>query len=146
MEFDHLMETAKNLVQPSAEATEEYSQKKHLLLSEINTMFSAREDLEDLIGPGNENMMRDNHHNHLQFMESVFTVTKPEILVETVIWVFRAYRSRGFQSTYWAAQLSTWNAILERHLTKDTLKEIWPFYQWMIVNTPLFTKLSEDSG
>ncbi len=146
MEYDHLMESANKLVQPSAESAEEYSQKKHLLLSEINTILSSREDLDELIGAGNENMMRDNHHNHLQFMESVFTVTKPKILVETVIWVFKAYRSRGFQSTYWAAQLSTWNTILQRHLTSESLKEIWPFYQWMIVNTPLFTKLSEESG
>lgn len=144
MDLNHLMETAQQLKQPDAEAVAEYSRQKDHLLSEINRLMSEREDIETMIGKGNQAMMRDNHHNHIQFMESVFLLTKPEVLVETVIWVFKVYRSRGFLPTYWAAQLSNWKIVLESALSSGAFAEIWPFYQWMIVNTPVFSKLSEQ--
>lgn len=144
MDLNHLMETAQQLKQPNAEAVAEYSRQKDHLLSEINRLMSEREDIETMIGKGNNAMMRDNHHNHIQFMESIFLLTKPEVLVETVIWVFKVYRSRGFSPTYWAAQLSSWKTVLINALSSKAFAEIWPFYQWMIVNTPVFSKLSEQ--
>ncbi|MCG8336705.1 MAG: hypothetical protein MJE63_19530 [Proteobacteria bacterium] len=143
MDLNHLMETAQQLKQPNAESVAEYSRQKDHLLSQINRLMSEREDIETMIGKGNHAMMRDNHHNHIQFMESVFLLTKPEVLVETVVWVFKVYRSRGFLPTYWAAQLSSWKIVLENALSNKAFAEIWPFYQWMIVNTPVFSKLSE---
>jgi hypothetical protein len=41
-------------------------------------------------------------------MVSLFGDYHPEVLVETVLWVFRAYRSHGFKLTYWPAQLDMW--------------------------------------
>lgn len=103
----------------------------------------SRHDLSAMIGEGNEAMMKDNHNNHALFMESIFTNYNPEVLVETVLWVFKSYRAHGFQVTYWPAQLNAWIKIIEKELSPASCKTILPFYQWLIVNIPAFTELSE---
>jgi hypothetical protein len=143
MTKEELIESAKKLSQPTSEAVEEYAQKREHLVAEINRMLMNRKDLTDLIGEGNELMMKDNHSNHARFMESIFRFYKPEVLVETVLWVFRAYRSHGFHLTYWPAQLNAWVQVLERELTLSSCKSVLPFYNWLIVNIPVFSKLTD---
>jgi hypothetical protein len=46
--------------------------------------------------------------------------------------------------TYWPAQLDIWVEILRRELSAEALTEVYPFYNWMIVNQPAFTLLSAD--
>jgi hypothetical protein len=77
-------------------------------------------------------------------MDSIFMIYSPAVLVDTVLWVFRAYRSHGFQLTYWPAQLDTWVEIFRQDLTEQTFSEIYPFYNWMIVNQPAFVALSDN--
>ena len=50
-------------------------------------------------------------------MSSLLATYSPEVLVNTVLWVFRAYRAHGFNLTYWPAQLDTWVVLLEKHLS-----------------------------
>ena len=102
-----------------------------------------REDIDALVGAHNIQMMKDNHANHARFMESVFNAYEPAVLVDTVLWVFRAYRSRHFSSTYWAAQMNTWIQIYKEQLSEQCYKEILPFYKWMQVNIPIFNNLAE---
>jgi len=66
------------------------------------------------------------------------------VLVETVLWVFRAYRSHGFQTTYWAANLNIWVDLIRQELSESAYNEIYPFYNWLIVNIPVFVKLSDE--
>lgn len=89
-------------------------------------------------------MMKDNHANHARFMESVFTNPLAETLVDTILWVFRAYRSRKFGSTYWAAQLNTWIEIYKSELSEECFEAVYPFYNWMQINIPNFVKLSDE--
>ncbi len=144
MTKDELIISAKKLAQPASKTAEEYSEKRNHLVAQINQIMMARKDLKQLVGEGNEQMMEDNHSNHVQFMETVFQSYNPEVLVEMVLWVFRAYRSHGFQLTYWAAQLNAWTQILQEKLSPDAAQEILPFYQWMTVHIPIFTQLSES--
>jgi len=90
-------------------------------------------------------MMKDNHANHARFLESIFHEHSPEVLVDTIIWVFRAYRSRNFSSTYWAAQLNTWIEIHKRELSPECFNEIYPYYKWMQINIPVFNSLAETT-
>lgn len=143
MTKEQLLESAQNLTPPGTDIAEEYAQKRAAMVAEINQIMVARHDLSDLIGDGNEAMMQDNHNNHALFMASVFANYKPEVLVETVLWVFRAYRSHGFQLTYWPAQLNAWLQVIGKEMTPDSHKAILPFYNWMIVNIPIFVKLTE---
>ena len=143
MTKEELIKTAKELAQPSAKAAAEYEAKRDHLASRINSIMEVRSDLERMIGEGNLEMMRDNHRNHARFISSLLVAYSPDVLVETVLWVFRAYRSHGFQMTYWPAQLDTWAEVLKEELSDSSYGEIYPFYHWMIIHQPQFIALSE---
>ncbi|HOO85572.1 MAG TPA: hypothetical protein PLS94_13460 [Prolixibacteraceae bacterium] len=104
----------------------------------------ARPDVLTMVGESNIEMMKDNHANHARFLESIFKKHQPEVLVDTVLWVFRAYRSRSFASTYWAAQLNTWIEIYRKELSPECFSEVYPYYNWMQINIPIFNKLAEE--
>lgn len=145
MTKDQLMESAKKLQQPPNKIAEEYAQKRDLLVAVVNRIMSNREDLNELIGKQNHTMMEDNHNNHARFMDSIFHSYDPQTLVETVLWVFRAYRSHGFHQTYWSAQLNAWLQAIHKELSEEAFLQIETFYNWLIVNIPAFIKLSEES-
>lgn len=144
MNKETLLLTAQKLVQPGEKAAREFSDKLEILITSMNTTMLDRNDIKEMVGENNIQMMKDNHANHARFMESVFNVYVPEVLVDTVLWVFRAYRSRNFSSTYWSAQLNTWLEVYKVHLTDSTYAEILPFYKWMQVNIPIFNSLAEN--
>jgi hypothetical protein len=138
-----LIKSAGKLKQPSTSAANEFEEKSGFLAAEMNKIISSRSDLNKLIGSGNNSMMEDNHRNHARFMSSVFISFDPNVLVETVLWVFRAYRSHGFKLTYWPAQLDQWVELFKIHLSEKTFNEIYPFYNWMIINQPEFVAESD---
>lgn len=143
MTKEDLIKSAEMLKQPSEKAAKEFYEKKEMLAEEMNGIMKARKDLSYLIGDDNISMMEDNHRNHVRFLSSVFMQYVPEVLVETVLWVFRAYRSHGFRLTYWPAQLDQWVQIFKAQLSKETFDEIYPFYNWMIINQPVFVSESD---
>ena len=142
---EKLVKTASMLKQPSASAVKEFSQKHQQLASMGSQLIAKRADLEKLVGISNQSMAEDNNRNFARFMDSLFSDFNPNILVETVLWVFRAYRSHGFQTTYWAANLNIWVDLLRKELSNDTFESIYPFYNWLIVNIPIFVKLTDES-
>lgn len=144
MTKDQLIQSAGLLVQPSSESASEFSGKSERLAFMINEQFRNRQDLLMMIGEGNIDMMMDNHRNHVRFISSLFTNFQPEVLVETVLWVFRAYRSHGFKLTYWPAQLDSWVEVFRTELSDSCFREIYPFYNWMIINNPVFAQLSDE--
>jgi hypothetical protein len=144
MDKKRLLTSAGNLKQVSASAYSEYNIKGDQLVAKMNELMFQRADLHLLIGDGNEEMMKDNHANHVRFIASVLKNYHPEVLVDTILWVFRAYRSHSFTTNYWAAQLNAWIIILKESLSVDTFNEIYPLYEWMQINIPLFVKLSDQ--
>jgi hypothetical protein len=144
MDKSILLETAAHLKQVSVASADEYQKKAEQLVHKMNTLMYERVDIEDLVGKNNLNMMKDNHANHARFMVSVCRNYNPEVLVETVLWVFRAYRSRGFTTGYWAAQLNTWMTLLHDELSADSYREIVTVYEWIQINIPVFVKLSDE--
>ncbi len=138
-----ILETAKKLQQPNDAFAQEFNEKWEALAAIGTQILMERPDLEKLIGTGNGTMAEDNNRNFPRFMMSLFLDYKPEVLVETVLWVFRAYRSHGFQTTYWAANLNIWVELLKKNLTPEAFKEIYPFYNWLIVNIPAFVSLTD---
>lgn len=145
MQREDLIQSASMLKQVSEKSAAEYSAKRDHLVDLLNKRMEGRADLLDLVGVGNVEMMKDNHANHARFLESIFVQHDPEVLVETVLWVFRAYRSRNFSSTYWAAQLNAWIELYKKELTPECYLEVYPYYYWMQINIPTFNKLAEDN-
>lgn len=145
MNQDLLNRTARELRQPTPEAAQEFETLRDALAEELNCRMSARPDLEKLIGPGNLAMMRDNSRNFCRFMGGQFHGYEPTVLVETAPWVFRAYRAHGFQTTYWPANLDTFIEIARARLSPATFDQVQSFFQWLIVNVPIFVKLSQQA-
>lgn len=145
MNRSNLIKSAQNLKQVDLKYSKEYSSKRSSLVNIINKKMCARPDVLEMVGKNNLEMMKDNHANHARFLESIFIQHSPETLVDTIIWVFRAYRSRNFSSTYWAAQINTWIEIYEKELSPDCFAAIYPYYNWMQINIPVFNKLAEEN-
>ena len=135
---------AKKINAPSESSLKEFSEKWEQIAGEGSKKLSSRADYEKLVGKGNQQMAEDNNRNFPRFMLSLFSDYKPEVFLETVLWVFRAYRSHGFQTTYWPANLNLWVDLLKKELSPDAFKEIEPFYNWIIVNIPVFVKLTDE--
>ena len=145
MKKESLLESAAPLGPFSKQAVNEYASKTDKLVDRINTVMLERSDITTMVGSANLEMMKDNHANHARFILSVMDNYNKDVLVETILWVFRAYRSHGFASTYWAAQLNAWITILKEELSKDTFDQVYPLYNWMQVNIPVFDALSEKA-
>ncbi|MGD8846805.1 MAG: hypothetical protein PVI54_14890 [Desulfobacteraceae bacterium] len=143
---EQLLKTASELSQPPDSATQEFS-KKHEQLAEMgNQIMAGRSDVDKLVGGEvNQQMAEDNNRNFARFMASLFTDFNPKVLVETALWVFRAYRSHGFKTTYWAANLNIWVDMIRKELSKQSYEALYPYYNWLIVNIPIFVKLSDEA-
>ena len=144
MDKKYLLETAQKLIQVSDSTSEEYNKKTEQLITKMNVLMTERPDIEHLVGTNNINMMQDNHANHVRFIGSILKNYNPDVLVETILWVFRAYRSHGFTTNYWAAQLNTWIIVIKEILTPTSFVEVYPYYEWMQVNIPMFVKISNE--
>lgn len=144
MDKNFLLASAQKLNQVSEIAANEYLQKEDHLITKMNSLMIERVDIESLVGENNINMMKDNHSNHVRFIASILKNPNAEVFVDTVLWVFRAYRSHGFVTNYWAAQLNTWIEVIKEVLTPESFTEVYPYYDWMQINIPLFVKLSDE--
>ncbi|THB81005.1 MAG: hypothetical protein D3926_04240 [Desulfobacteraceae bacterium] len=140
---ESLVQTASQLMIPSKEAADEFSKKRESLAAMGSDRLSKRTDIEKLVGQGNQQMAEDNNRNFARFMESLFLEYNPQVFVDTVLWVFRAYRSHGFQTTYWATNLNIWVDLLKSELSSGAFDQIYPLYNWLIINIPIFASLSE---
>ncbi len=143
MNREWLIKSAKELKQLKPQVATVYSQHADKLVAIVNELLLQRADLTELIGKNNIQMMKDNHANHARFMVSIMKHYKPEVFVDTVLWVFRAYRSRGFATTYWSAQLNAWTNAMKGILSPNDYAEIFPYYNWLIINIPIFVSVSD---
>lgn len=141
---EKLLSSAGELIPPGQQTIDEFTQKRDAMAEQCTIELKKRNDLDELIGPKNIQMAADNNRNFARFMQSIFTDFEPGVLVETVLWVFEAYRSHGFKTTYWPANLNIWIDRLKTELSGPAFDEIYPFYHWLIINIPLFVKLTND--
>lgn len=140
-----LLESARKLIQPSDKIQQEFSANRELFVATGNKNLAARPDLDKLVGAENHEMAENNNGNFALFMESMFVEYDSNTFVETVLWVFTAYRSHNFQTTYWSANLDIWTKMLKEGLSEEAFAEISPFYTWLIVNVPIFVKLTNEN-
>jgi hypothetical protein len=139
-----LVKSAQSIYTNNEDCYKAYAEHELVLINEMNKAMLQRADIKELVGEDNLQMMQDNHANHVRFIASVLKDFNAEVLVETILWVFRAYRSRGFASNYWAAQLNTWMQILKNELPEDAYKKVYPIYDWMQINIPSFVICSDE--
>lgn len=144
MDCAQLIEDAAYLSQVSSAAALEFSQVAGEAIAKMNMQMNSRDGIEEIIGRGNLEIMEDNHKNHARFMESIFYSYDPVSFVNTVLWVFRVYQTRGFQVSYWVVQLTTWLALYRQLLSVSAFREIAPFYEFILAHMDAFAKLSME--
>ncbi len=143
MDRRELIETAGALPEAGAAAAQAYAAARETMVAEVNRIMRARADVERLVGPDNEAMMENNHANHARFLETILAKPDPTVLVDTVLWVFRAYRSHGFALAYWPAQLNAWVDVMKSTLAPEHAGAIYPTYEWLIVRQAAFADVSQ---
>ncbi len=143
MNRELLIRSAEKIPPASAQAAEEYARKKELLAAKVNEIMMQRPDIPELAGEKNLEMMKDNHSNHARFVASILRYFQPDVLTDTVLWVFRSYGSRGFHQNYWAAQINAWIEVLRQELSPESFASVYPLYEWLSVNIPAFSNLSD---
>jgi hypothetical protein len=144
MNINQLIDIAPDLSHISHTHITELAEKMDKLVAEMNETMCKRSDILTLVGEDNIQMMKDNHANHLRFVHSLLEQYNKQVLVDTVAWVYRSYRSRGFHVNYWAAQINTWIDLMKRHLSEDTFESIFPLYKWFSISVPHFSNMSDD--
>lgn len=145
MTREELIQSAQSLKQPTNEASQEFEAEVEQIANELFRRMNGRSDLEKLIGnTENRAMLEDNSRNFCRFMSALFQRYQPEVFVDTILWVFRTYRSHGFNISFWPANIDTCVEIVREKLSTDSFNEIYPFYKWIIVNIPSFTNISDQ--
>lgn len=144
MNEENLIASAKKLKQPSEEATKIFYDNIDAIADKLNRVMLSRPDIDRLIGRGNTDMMENNSRNYLRFMGAIFHSYDPMVLVQTSVWAFHAYREHGFFVEYWPANLDSTVMILQKDLPAKVYKEIYPFFEWLIVNIPAFVAITDN--
>ena len=143
MDKNQLLESAKVFATRAASTSGHLEGKVELCAAELTAALNARPDLEELIGAGNMSVMEMNHINHFRYMNSLAALYDPKSFVETVLWVFRTYRARGFNVKYWEIMLPEAMIILRQHLGDAHYHELGQYYEWLHANIQTFASLSE---
>lgn len=145
MTKEQLVESARRLEPASQQAVAQFSQAGEAMAAELTRRMQSRPDVDRLVGSGNLAMMADNSRNMVRFMSSILAAPDPEVLTETVLWVFRTYRMHGFQVGYWPANLDTFVEVMKEHLAAEDFAGVYPLVNWMIIHIPAFTALSDQA-
>jgi len=144
MNKQQLLDIVPDLSNISENHVNELHQKMDKLIADMNETMCKRSDINSLVGQENIRMMKDNHANHLRFVHSLLENFSQQVLVDTVAWVYRSYRSRGFHINYWPAQINTWIELFKKHLSEDAVTSIYPLYKWFSISIPHFSQMSDN--
>ncbi|ADU66518.1 hypothetical protein LGV61_08950 [Desulfurispirillum indicum] len=145
MNAHDLLQAARHIPPPSQASAEEYASLCEILSASVTRSMLNSPHIAELIGgSAHQDMMAENHRNHGLFLCVLLRHYQAEYLVDTVLWVYRAYMSHGFQRLYWQVQLETWQNILQEHLSDKAYREISPIYQFLLHHQDDFARLSQE--
>lgn len=145
MQKSKLMRSADKITKVSESNLKEFTDKTQLLNAKMNETMLGRKDILELIsGKENISTMKDIHENNLNFIGSILQIPNSETLVDTTLWTFRAYMSRGFTANYFAAQINTWIELIKQNISTKAFIEIKSIYNWIGVNIPIFTIAAQE--
>ncbi len=126
----------------SSDAAESYENVLVQLIDYVNIKLESNTKIKQLIGGNPLYLMHNNHKNHAMFLNTVFKMNSSELLANTVPWVYRAYRARGFSYDYFLVELEAWKDAINKYLDNPRANEIIKIYNWMIANHEIMIHLS----
>jgi len=145
MSKEALIQSADQLIAPDAATSRSLKEMAEGMAQDLTKSMSKRKDLEELIGTGNLSVMEVNHLNHFNYMSSLAALYDATSFVETVIWVFRTYMSRGFTPKYWQEMLPEANNIIAKYLPMEQHLQIEGIYTWLQEHVSDFVQVSGDT-
>lgn len=120
----------------------EYTRKSPLLVAFVNEAIGSRPDLQRLLGGQPFELLQENHTNHANFMGAMFALRSGLGLVDTVIWVYKAYPGRGVSVDYFPLALNAWLEAVKKYVARELAGNICDIYQAMIDNHGMFLELA----
>ena len=114
------------------------------MVEQVNRTMTLHPEMPRLIGYNPLQMMFDNHLNHARFMANVFRFDAKELLVKTVIWVYRTYHHHGFEYDYFPAELQVWQQAVASHLSEAHSQAILAIYQWLVDRHGQMVRLAQE--
>ena len=82
------------------DSAERFVEATPMLVSSVNRLICSRDDIAKLIGGNDTSVVQTNHANHAHFMSSQFYLRSAQTVMQTIDWVYRSYRERGFSERY----------------------------------------------
>ena len=146
MDKPALMKSASALKEVSPQAAAQFERVVESCAAALTQAMKLVPELDSLVGEGNLEVMETNHGNHFRYMNATTSLFDPISFVETILWVLRTYRARGFSVRYWEFMLPRASDILSRHLDPAHYEEIKPFYDWLGGNVPAVARLGEKES
>lgn len=144
MKKEELYRSASQLPLPGEDCAKAFKTRRGELVEELYTRMASRRNLMELVGERNVNRIKENQEHYIRSMEALMFSFYPDTLVDTVLWVFRAYRLQGFKDEYWRTQLADCIEILNSKLPVEQRKNVLPLYQWMLENSDSIASLSNS--
>ena len=132
LQLTEIIKEAKGLPLVPLKATTIYQENIPVLKKYVDETLTLNPSITKLIGKNPLQVMYDNHTHHAAFMATVFSIGNYELLVRTILWVYRAYSAHNFSYDYFPLELKTWIDALKKHITSDMTAEIKSVYAWMI--------------
>lgn len=139
---EQLIELAEVIVPPGQKCGEQMLRNAEAFAAELNTYMDGRENLEELIGRDNKELMHSNHVNHFRYISSLAGLYDPQSFVETIIWVLRTYISHGISEHYWNVMLPACVDILRSGLDHEDYLEVVAFYDYLQTNFQSLLEIS----
>lgn len=139
-----LLEDIAKLPDVSDDAARAFNSEMGRMIEKVNHIMARRPDIRMLTGDAPLSAMFENHRNHALFMSNVFSLNMPQLLADTVPWVYRTYHSHGFSYTYFPAHIQSWRTIIPESLDADNAAAILRIYEWIESRHETFIELAEN--
>lgn len=144
MNLNRLIEEARTLRPVPIGVCEVYQKNAAEMVALVDKRMSEFDGIRDLIGNNPLTMMLANHRHHLSFMTTVFSINHFELLVKTVVWVYRAYHSHGFKYCYFTFELNAWIEAVNSISAAVSMKPVVDVYRWLIDHHDDFCALAAN--
>lgn len=115
------------------------------LARQLDDRMLAEPDIDRLVPPEKQPMMRENHRNLTMYMETNLELFDPTSFVNTVIWAMTTYRSHGFAVGYWDKMLPHCIDLLGKVATPQSDHAV-AYYRWIHMNLDSLAELTRPEA
>ncbi len=143
--LEQLVREAQRLPSVNPETAAAYQTHIPALKKYVDERMKQETSIQDLLGPNSLEVMYENHRHHARLMACIFSIGDYELLVNTVLWVYRRYRAHGVSFDYFPLELKSWMKAVESILSEEQAKKINRIYSWLIDKHETIIELSKVS-